>query len=685
MQEEQKHLEKCKEVIRKNIEVYKEKVVQGKKEREELHTAFSSGDVELYNQLIVSEDLLAHNENMLRKNNAALEKPYFGRVDYIETGTTQSEQLYIGKNGISKNRTEVFIVDWRAPVSTIYYENELGAGSYYVPEVGEIKVDLQRKRTFDINKGELLGYYDNDTVATDELLVKYLSQNKDVILGDIISTIQKEQNEIIRESPYMDVIVQGVAGSGKTTVAMHRISYILYNYEEKFAPGEFCIIGGSDMLLHYITSGLPELDVYNVGQKRMDVFFKELLERENKKDFSKIFGKGGETFGEVLPQDAQKSRMSFINLLEAYLLEIKERFLPVADVTDEKLGVLMPESSIADTLRENPEISVMQLAKILNERLQKRITFLMTEEERAAKKKEVKEKYKGYFYIEKEFGNIINIYRDFLEKKVEGAKLPQAGAYTVYDLAALVLIWKRVIAKKTVEDFGQIIVDEAQDFGTAVYYVLKQVLCNCHFTIMGDVSQNINYETGMNSWEEMKTKVFSSERMRFHILAKSYRNTIEISEYAGKILDKASFGRYKITPVIRHGRKVEFYKTKETKSKEAMAEQTRKIMKEVADRGFDTIAVICRNATEAKTVRKLLGIQAEAAEAENFGKGVMVLPIELTKGLEFDAVILWNPSETAYKNQEADAKLLYVAITRALHELHIVYDGKLSDLFTSQS
>lgn len=248
MKEELEHFNMCREAIRENIKGYEQKVTAGRQETEELYAAVAAGDMELYNQLIVSRDVLFHNENTLRKNRAALEKPYFGRVDYRETENGRTENLYIGKNGITRNRTDVLIVDWRAPVSSIYYENELGAGSYFVPEVGEIKVDLALKRTFDVNGGKLLGYYDNDAVATDELLVKYLSQNKDVVLGDIISTIQKEQNEIIRESPYCDVIVQGVAGSGKTTVAMHRISYILYNYEKKFVPDEFCIIGGNDML-----------------------------------------------------------------------------------------------------------------------------------------------------------------------------------------------------------------------------------------------------------------------------------------------------------------------------------------------------------------------------------------------------------------------------------------------------
>lgn len=680
MKEEQEHFEVCKEVIRGNIERYKEKIEKGKKETEDLHAAVASGDMELYNQLVVSKDILFHNENMLRKNRAALEKPYFGRVDYTEEGTSRKESLYIGKNGVSKNRTEVLIVDWRAPVSTLYYENELGCGSYFVPESGEVRVDLNLKRTFDVSGGKLLGYYDNDTAATDELLVKYLSQNKDVVLSDIISTIQKEQNEIIRESPYTNVIVQGVAGSGKTTVAMHRISYILYNYENRFAPSEFCIIGGNDMLLGYITSGLPELDVHDVRQKRMDMFLQDLVNNTAVRKKYK--------YTQAVKDEAYKSRMEFVFALEEYLGKLKCGLIPSEDIVDEKMGVLLSGESIGNTLRENPEYSVLQLQKLLNERLQKRIVFLLPEDE-TEKKKALKKQYRGYFKMEKDEKDILKIYDGFLRDYQSGKGYPITGfaqdkTYHVYDLAALALILKRMAAQELIEEYGQIIIDEAQDFGSMVYYVLKQVLYQCHFTIMGDVSQNINYETGMNSWKEMKEQIFaedqrgSSAAMQFHILAKSYRNTIEISEYAGKILEKASFGAYKITPVIRHGREVAFYR--EGGKDEVLAEKIGELVKEIKNRGFDTAAVICRNEAEAEKVRQLLHINT-GTEEQCFSKGMMVLPIQLTKGLEFDTVILWNPDEDAYGENEADAKLLYVAVTRALHELHIVYKEKLSKLF----
>lgn len=671
MEQEQKHFQECLDVVRENIRHYKQKVEEGKKETEELYAAFTSGDTELYNQLVVSQDIQEHNENVLRKNQAALQKPYFGRVDYQEQGSGQKESLYIGKNGVSRDKADVMVIDWRAPVSALYYENELGSGSYHVPEVGNIAVDLQLKRTFDISQGKLAGYFDNDTAATDELLVKYLSQNKDLVLNDIISTIQKEQNEIIRETPFADLIVQGVAGSGKTTVAMHRISYILYNYGKRFSPDEFCIIGSNDMLLGYITSGLPELDVHHVSQKRMDVFFRDLLGKEWKKRFA---------LTEVAAGEAWKSTLAFAKELEGYLQGLWDRLVPEKNVVDGQIGVILPKESIHSARKENPGFSIQQMFRLLNGRLKDRVRFLVAEEGRLRKEK-IKE-YANYFKWAPGQKNIVTIYQDFLVEygashsvDIKGLSgRVKKGQFDLYDMAALALIQKRVTEKEPYGEYGQVMVDEAQDFGAMAYYVMKQALHQCYFTIMGDVSQNINYETGMNSWEDLRQHIFGPGRAKFYMLAKSYRNTIEISEYAGKVLEKASFGAYKIQPVIRHGREVSFCQSK------SLGEAAAKLVHAMQGRGYGTIAVICRDRQRAEAAEKELEGLVELAEKGDFQQGVLVLPVQLTKGLEFDGVVLWNPDGAAYQEQGRDAKLLYVAVTRALHELHIVYQDGLSPL-----
>lgn len=667
-EQEQQHFEQCRELIRSNIRYYEDQSEALREQTRTLFAAVTSGNTELYDQLTVASQVQEHSENQLRKNKTALNKPYFGRIDYLETEEAVREQLYIGKNGISKDKTEVVVVDWRAPVATLYYENEIGAGSYEVPGVGSIDIDLSKKRTFDINNGELLGYYDNDVAASDELLVKYLSQNKDAVLGDIISTIQKEQNRIIRQQAYRNTIVQGVAGSGKTTVAMHRISYILYNYEDRFTPDVFCIIGSNDMLLNYITSGLPELDVRNVRQRRMDQFFTDRLEKDWKKKYQ---------LQEIDISQAYKSRLSFVKALDDCLTRIKTETLCSREVRDQKIGVILSLPNICNTVAENPHYSVFQLCKLLNERIRSRIKFLMTEHDPKDCSQKVKE-YSGYYKQSNQDKDIVRIYLGFLQEYetrtgtdtlLTRQQIDQE-LFDVYDTAALALIRKRIAEKKNTDEFEQVFIDEAQDFGAMVYYVLKQILKGCYYTIMGDVSQNINYETGMNDWRDLREEIFNGENTDFQILAKSYRNTIEISEYAGKILEQASFGQYKIEPVIRHGAAVGFHYPPARR----MAETAAELIERIRERGFGTIAVICRDEQTAARVTQELAAVTAVDDSSDFKKGVMVLPIRLTKGLEFDGVILWDPTDENYPAGEAEAKLLYVAVTRALHELHIICD-----------
>lgn len=655
-EQEQKHFAECKRIIEKNIFIYEREYEERHAETARLFKAMKGGDPELYNQAMTSASLEEHASNQLRKNRAALKQPYFGRIDYQEKKNAREENIYIGKNGIFRNQTDVVIADWRAPISSVYYENELGRGEYHLPDGSTVEIDLHLKRTYDVQEGELKGYYDSDVASNDQLLVQYLSQNKDAVLGDIIATIQKEQNEIIRESPFANILVQGVAGSGKTTVAMHRISYILFNYKERFMSNEFCIIGGNDLLLQYITSGLPELDVPDIKQKRMDAMLTHLLGREWTKKHSVIDTTGD---GKV------RSKMDFMLDLEIYLMRFREKYYCGKKLKDAQLGMLLSPGSIERIFVENSEYSLTKLLLLLDERVKTRIKFLSPDGEREYIQKKCRQ-YKDYYKNQIPKESIYEIYEMFLAEfermhpgsiqLEEHTKHALEKQYDVYDVAALLMIQYRISRKKEDEEFGQIFIDEAQDFGITVYYALRRVLPKCYFTIMGDVSQNINYDTGMNDWNEMQKWILTGEKDVFRILAKSYRNTIEISEYAGKILEKASFGRYKIDPVIRHGLPVQ---TIEGLSEDAMYDKAMEIIGQAREKGYHSIAVICKNETEAEWVGKWL-------------EDVTILPIRLTKGLEFDVVILWNPDLEQAFWQQSSAKLWYVAVTRALHELYIL-------------
>lgn len=688
--DEEKHLEETLEHIRENISEYEVRVDKVRQETDDMNDRITPRDRELNSQmsqqLTIAVAMLEHTESMLKKNRLGLEKPYFGRIDYLEEATGRKACLYVGKNGL-QYKDETMVVDWRAPAAKIYYEDEIGPCSFIVPaedgseDVKSIDIDLALKRTYDIEKGKLLGYYDSDIAANDELLVKYLAQHKDVVLGDIIATIQQEQDRIIRQNPYRNTIVQGVAGSGKTTVALHKISHILYNYSKRYTGDDFLIIGSSDMLLSYIVSGLPDLDVDHVSQARMDEFFKDLLDEDYKKGYHMTQPDEKASF---------KCRLDFAMELDKYLSKWWHKVLRPRSVEDEKLGEILTREQLFDLLNYRKDQSVTRLEKMLNDTLQRRIRFLTEslpgDDNHAYLVKLRKEKlkqYLDYYRMTKEMLSVMDLYRQFLmlyasEKGLDASstmKRLKEGKLDVYDMAAMALIRRYVSAPEPYESYGQIIVDEAQDFGEMIYFILRKLQPGAYFTIMGDVSQNINYETGMNDWQMLVEKVFNTDKDEFRTLSKSYRNTIEISEYAGRVLEKAAGSAYKIEPVIRHGREVE---EKILKTQEMIPYTLEKIRQAVRD-GHISVAVVCRDALQAEYVEESLR-QLDMDLMDSEEAKVMVLPIQLVKGLEFDCVVIYGADEKNYPSDKKSAKLLYVAITRSLHELTLISDTKITAL-----
>lgn len=673
---EERHLRDCQALIAANVKEYQKQYEARHRETKDLFDAVQGGNVELYDQMMTSKSLEEHSLNQLHKNQAAYDKPFFGRIDYRNVDERLSESIYIGKHGILRDKTNVEIVDWRAPISSVYYENEIGEGTYSIPDSHSdgkgraYHIDLALKRTYDIEEGRLQGFYDSDVAANDELLVKYLSKNRDAVLGDIIATIQKEQNEIIRESPFHNILVQGVAGSGKTTVAMHRISYIMYNYKERFMSNEFCIVGGSDILIDYITGGLPELDVYDVKHMRMDELLTHLLKKEWKKKYRII---------PPSPNLAWKSKMLFASELEQHLQRLRDHILGNCVVCDEEIGMLLSQKNNDNFIKGNPSFSINRILVTLDERLRNRIRLQCQDREEVGIYKKKLTQYKNYFSKYCYKGSVVSLYLQFLDVYGKTYYIDMApvvervsdGIFDVYDIAAMLIIYYRTLQRKPDEEFGQIFIDEAQDFGPIVYYALRTVLPKCFFTIMGDVSQNVNYECGMNEWNDMRQKIFDSSTDSFRVLAKSYRNTIEISDFAGKILSSASKGAYQIEPVIRHGEPVHFV---ESISQEEAAGLAADILSDLRQKGYETMAVICFAEEEKEAVIRRIGRQIQLTDSDKSGfcKGVMVLTVPETKGLEFDCVLLWRPDLKGYKDNPKLAKLLYVAATRALHELYVI-------------
>lgn len=368
-----------------------------------------------------------------------------------------------------------------------------------------------------------------------------------------------------------------------------------------------------------------------------------------------------------------KSKLSFIKTLENFLADWEQEHLNLQTITDDEIGIIFTVYNMEEMRLLTPHLSLFQFEKLLNERIARKIRSLCSDWDGDNLKLKLKQ-YRHYFHSEQYKWTVLQIYIQFLNTTDLDFSETSLGLLDIYDAAAMGLIYHRIFMKKPDEEYSQIIIDEAQDFGEMIYYVLKQLLPECFFTIMGDVSQNIHFETGLNDWETLKTSIFNSENDRLYLLSKSYRNTIEISECAGKILEKASLGNYKIQPVIRHGQQVQKIQVPEDNLPQTLVE----ILESVKRKNFETIAVICRTDEEAVEVSQFLNLEQKSTV--QFQNGVMVLPVSLTKGLEFDVVILWKPDDQHYGANQKEAKLLYVAVTRALHELYMIGDKEVSKL-----
>ena len=705
-QREEKYLNQTLDIVKRNVENYESEIREMSDQIEEMLQHYHDNDVEVYTQMSNTVTMRDHMQSALKRNQRATKKPYFGRIDFLDETLQKEEALYIGRGGIAKDTTHQVVVDWRAPVANAYYENGLGECSYHAPDGRELPIRLDLKRTYEIDNGRLLDYFDTEVIANDELLTKYLAKNKQAVLGEIIATIQKEQNDIIRKTPYHNIIVQGVAGSGKTTVAMHRISFILYNYAERFRPEDFYIVGSNRILLEYITGVLPDLDVYGIRQMTMEQLFVRLLYEdwdeqscsilENTAAAQGSMDRG--TFGwfQALTEFGVRIEAERI-CMDSVVLD-RRQFVEglkggVAGVFDEREGEPQPTDlvellsgkAIRDYV-EQTNASVQTKINMLNERLIIKIKdeFLKnglrySEKERKAILKE----YRGYFGKKIFDISIFELYQRFLlEQKEKGyeVSVPEQ-AYDVYDLAALAYLYKRMKETEVISEAHHVVIDEAQDYGMMAYAVLKYCMKDCTYTVMGDVSQNIHFGFGLADWEELRKLLCSQDGDSFGILKKSYRNTVEISEFATKILHHGSFEPYPVEPIIRHGKEVEIM---QFPTKRELYEETARRCRAWQKQGLNTIAIICRTPEKAELVARQLGRLIPVCESNLekavFSDGIMVLPVVYTKGLEFDAVLIFDPDKEEYPVDDGHTKLLYVAATRALHELCVLYREDLTGL-----
>lgn len=710
-----KEFELEKEKLFKTIEIIKDILVDKEGELKNLFNNFIGDREELWK---IADMKKIHIRNL----KTSVNKPYFARIDFTSDEDGKVSTVYIGKNGVIKN-TDIIVTDWRAPISSLYYDAEIGRCSFEAPN-GTISGNMSLKRQFEIELGELQEYFDVDLVSNDELLQKYLNSNNDARLKSIVSTIQKEQNDVIRKKIFDNIIIQGVAGSGKTTVALHRIAYLVYNYMKTIKQNQYLVIGPNPVFLKYIKSVLPDLDVSSVEQCTFEQFAQMYIDENisvnssDKKVIDNIEGKNNSDVDKF--KCSIKYKKMIDKFLKIYFYSITSKSLMLGNFEVIPQNIMREifegtEEVYSKDLNNKIEITIDRLCKYIENNydfITSRYNNYSFELFKNVQTDEEKNKMRNMFskdraelskncrsilrkYFNKSKVSTIKLYKLFIssindydiynynnisELKRKTQKNIKNNSYDFEDLSALIYIKTALGLNKNYERIKHTVIDEAQDLGEFNFYVLKESLPASTFSIFGDLAQSIYDYRGINNWNEVNEVMFSGngEIVNFN---KSYRTTAEIMESADDVLDSIGLSRSDI--VVRHGNPVQVSEIEDANNiPEYIAEK----ICEYKEKGYKTIAVISKTDLLSNYINKALkmfGINIPNVTAnddlidEKFR--VCTISNQLAKGLEFDAVILNNANEEIYSsNSSLDMKLLYVALTRALHELDIVYSGTIT-------
>ena len=675
----------------------------------------------------VAADIFRMKLDTLHRLARARHQAYFARLDFTPDGGDPTT-WYLGRWGVVRSDTdEVAVLDWRAPAANLYYSGQVGPMDYDAPD-GRVTGDLTLKRMLTVRDNQLLGMFDSGLVSQDEYLQGVLGAVSSDRLKEIVTTIQAEQNLVIRHPFSRSMIVQGVAGSGKTTIALHRIAWLLYDKRDTLRPEQLMILAPNPLFLSYVSQVLPDLGVERVVQTTFPGLCAKWMGKRSPKirllsrleDKLSVSAEERAAAGAVL---RRKGSLQYKASVEAYLEAFKRRMVPEGDLrfgnqvlyTQEELqDVLLRQLQhfpLADRIAEIRKYVKTRLktaAQAMKEALGKmaddRLTQLLTAypdsperrararkllDSRDARMQEIDEREKTYLHdLPGLFPDLspLTIYRDYLlsceDSAVQQATLPylDKGEVRGEDLAALVSI-TRVTHSLPGRALRHIVMDECQDFSPYQLAVLHEAYPAATFTLVGDLMQGVHEEEGTVDYAEWLEPVFGG-KADVKLLETSYRNTVEIMSLAGRIAERHPVaGQMHPKPVLRHGEKpVLRIFAKDRDRMAALAAQA----KAWRDEGYNTIALITRTQQEATKVyqalRKEIDVQLLHPDDRDYHAGVLVLPAAMVKGLEFDCVAVCDTSAAAFPDDPFLCRMLYVMSTRPLHRLAYFAAGSVSPL-----
>ena len=652
-------------------------ILEGEKEIEDMHEYYWENYTEMDqygyedydNQQALFRQMNANEEQFrLRKRFKKMQdSPFFGRVDFRYDGDEEAETFYIGIGNLSESAGSLSLVyDWRAPVSGLFYDYDKGSASYEAPS-GIFEGEVTSKWQYKIRKGKMLYEFESDVKIDDEILGAELGSNGEVQLKNIVRTIQKEQNEIIRNTKDKIMVIQGAAGSGKTSVALHRIAYLLYHDRENLKSSNVLILSPNGVFADYISHILPELGEENIREMSFDLFaYRELKDIVG--DCEDRYDQIEHTVLNPKIQDICREKQSpeFVSKLDGFVLRLEDELMNFRDV--EYRGCTLSEKEIIDLFYfkflDVPLLSRMHsVAEYFIDQVETLRDRDLSDEER----EEVMECFRSMY----ETRDCYVLYSRFLEKEgyrplphcqIEKRRLRYEDVYPVLYLKYTLYQCRNHHGIK------HVVVDEMQDYSW-IQYLLIHKMFPCRMTILGDKAQTMEDET--QDVLKFLPKIFGKD-IRKIVMNRSYRNTMEVAQYANHLTGIEDMELFE-----RHGEPVDERTFSSTE--EALETVLEKWLNRREE--FETEALIFLTEREAEHAflyieKRLKEIAPEAEnqlcymnrDSQSFKKGLTVTTFYLAKGLEFDQVfgIFEEDRESGLQCQ---AK--YITATRALHELHM--------------
>ena len=622
-----------------------------------------------------------------------IKSPYFARIDFKFDDEDEFEKIYIGRSSLRKNSyQEMYVYDWRSPIASVFYRFMTGEAFYDAP-CGRVTGELNLKRQYEIKNGTLEYFFDSDVQIVDEFLRQLLSQNTTAKMKAIVETIQHEQDVVIRDMENDLLMVQGVAGSGKTSIALHRAAYLMYQgLQTKLSANNIMIISPNSIFEQYISNVLPELGEDNVISSVFEDILSELLNGrkiQSRNDFLENLIVNSK-YKEISRNSIEFKTSSFFReILDQFLIDIPRQWIEFEDVYYEGKCVVSrqilkdkilgrTETPLGIKLEQLEDYILEQIFGTGKGRGHKEEKNLIKQEIQKFIKIDIVELYKilfsneAYFYSLLQNSNLSQGIKSIWEYTRENL---EADRLYYDDAIAIAYLYLKIYGTNKYKNIKQVVIDEAQDYYPLQYEIFNLLFSNAKFTILGDMKQTLAKKEDISFYEQIQ-KILNKKKSSLIMLDKSFRCTNEILNFSLKFIEKSS----QIKSFNRNGDSPKVYIADNS---EIFIDEIVKEIKLCQEKGFQSICLICKTEKNStylfNKIKHKLDIQLIKNGSVSDLQGVFILPVYMSKGLEFDTVLICDADSQNYHDED-DKNLLYVACTRALHKLSLFCENEVSPL-----